>query len=238
MTSIALVTGSSGGIGSEIARKLKGDGYDVVGLDAVDSDSVETLVCDLSEPNFHRVVNQFDYGKVSLIVHVAAHQPTARIQDLTREDWIRSLGVNVLALQELVAKYFSDLKSTRGTVIAISSVHAEHTSEKMAAYAASKAALNSWVRSAAIELGPEISVVGVAPGAIDTPKLREGMERWPPEERNRKLGRLIERTPIGRLGTAEEIAQWVSFLASPAGRFASGSVLALNGGVTGWLGTE
>ena len=238
MSGVALVTGSSGGIGSEIARKLKADGYNVLGLDRVDSKDVETVICDLSEPDFYSAIGHFDFGKVSLIVHVAAHQPTAHLADLIDEDWTKTLRVNLLSLQKLVTAYGSDLKATRGTIIAISSVHAEQTSEKMAAYAASKAALNSWVRSASIELGPEIAAIGVAPGAIDTPKLRQGLERWPERQRDAKLARLIERTPIGRLGTAEEVAEWVSFLASPAGRYASGSILSLDGGVSGWLGTE
>lgn len=238
MSGVAIVTGSSGGIGKEICRKLAGVGYSVVGLDLIPSKDFTTVVCDLSSPGFLAEIPQFDDGQVSLIVHAAASQPTGLIDQLTDADWFSSMNTNLLSIQRLMSRYRIELEKSRGTIITISSIHSFATSPKMAAYAASKAALNGWVRSAAIELGPRIAVIGLAPGAVDTPKLREGLARWPEDERRQVLERLIAKTPMARLGSATEIADWVEFLASPSARFATGTTISLDGGVSAWLGSE
>lgn len=238
MSGVAIVTGSSGGIGREVCLALQRKQYQIVGIDRVPSSEVETLVCDLADTNFTEELGTFDTGTVSLIVHCAAHQPTGPIYELTTEDWESANRVSVGAVQKLASKYRTSLIESRGSIICLSSIHSHQTSPKMAAYAAAKAALDSWVRSAAIEYGPEVAVMGLSLGAIDTPKLREGIQRWPAEERKAVIQRLVSKTPIGRLGTAKEIAEWVAFLSDPAARFASGSVLSVNGGVSAWLGSE
>ena len=238
MSGIAVVTGSSGGLGSEVCRQLASDGYTIFGIDAVPSSEFTFLTTDIRNEGFTRLIPRFDSGRVQLVVHCAASQPTAEILDLRSSDFIDTLKVGVNALHELLRFFYSDLKATRGTLIAVSSVHARSTSPKMAAYAASKAALESWVRSSSIELGPEIAVIGLAPGAIDTPKLREGLLRYPQEERQTRLQSLIDRTPSGRIGSSEEIAKWVCFLGSPLGRYATGSTIVLDGGVTAKLSSE
>lgn len=237
MNSIAIVTGSSGGIGSEVCRRLSLDGFVVVGVDRVRSEFTN-IIWEMTDVPPAGTFPAFDYGRVEVIVHCAATQPTATLIETSREQWLEALKVNVLALDYLAKAYVEDLSASRGTILAISSIHAFETSSKMSAYAASKAALNSWVRSAAIELGPEVFTVGIALGAIDTPKLREGLERWSPAERQSKLQQLIDRTPVGRLGFADEIAGWVSFLVSGSARFSSGSVLQIDGGVSAGLSSE
>lgn len=238
MSGLALVTGSAGGIGSEICRRLVTEGYGVVGLDLVNGPSSNTVVCDISNPDFLNQIPEFENGPVSLVVHTAAYQPVGHIDELEDADWDKAYRTNLMPIQKLVAKYREDLEKTRGTVLAISSIHSSLTSPKMAAYAASKAALNSWVRSASIELGPKVAVIGLAPGAVDTPKLREGLGRWPEDIRTQVLDRLISKTPMGRLGSAAELAEWALFLASPSARFATGTTIALDGGVSAWLGSE
>lgn len=238
MSGIAIVTGSSGGLGSEVCRQLTLDGYTVYGIDEISSSEFSSLRADISVEGYTTLIPKFDTGRVQLVVHCAASQPTAGILDLTGSEFVDTLNVSVNALHELVKVFHSDLKATRGSVIAVSSVHAKATSPKMAAYAAAKAALESWVRSASIELGPEIAVIGLAPGAIDTPKLREGLLRYPPDERQTRLQSLIDRTPSGRIGSSEEIARWICFLGSHLGRFATGSTIVLDGGVTAKLSSE
>jgi len=237
MNSIAIVTGSSGGIGSEVCRQLLHDGFVVVGVDRVPSEFTN-VIWEMRDVPPDGTFPTFDYGRVEVIVHCAATQPTEMLVETSREQWLEAIKVNVLALDHLVKEYFEDLSASRGTILAVSSVHAFETSSRMSAYAASKAALNSWVRSAAIELGPDVFTAGIALGAIDTPKLREGLERWSPTERKAKLQQLIDRTPVGRLGFAAEIAGWVSFLASGSARFSSGSVIRIDGGVSARLSSE
>lgn len=236
--SIAVVTGSSGGIGSEICLSLSKSGYVVIGLDSNPNSENTSIVCDVGEPGFSSKIPALDFGAVSLIVHCAAEQPTTPVAEVSTETWERTFRVNVQAAGELTSRFLTQLRDTNGTVIVISSVHALETSPLLSVYAASKAALESWVRSAAIELGPRVSVVGLAPGAIDTAKLREGLLRYSEDERKSKLQYLIDRTPAGRLGSASEIAAWVSFLASPAGKFATGSTITLDGGVSSRLASE
>lgn len=238
MSGVALVTGSSGGIGKDVCSRLRHRGYQVIGLDIEPCEDTETILCDLSSDNFIQDLGVFDFGKVSLLVHCAAYQPASEMHLITDTQWTNAYRVNVLSIQALASFYLTDLATSAGTIICISSVHSRQTSPKLAAYAASKAALESWVRSASLEFGPRTAVIGLSLGAVDTPKLREGLMRWPSEKRNEITQRLISRTPIGRLGSSQDVASWVEFLASPAARFASGSVLEVNGGVTAWLGSE
>ena len=237
MARVAIVTGSSGGLGSELVRVLRRDGYVTYGIDQREHEATD-LVWDISQELPAHILESLDAGTVSAIVHCAANQPTSPLIGTTRPSWEDAYRVNVLALQNLVSIFAKELIATGGSIVAVSSIHSTSTSPGMAAYAASKAALNSWVRSAAIELGPRVSVVGLSLGAIDTPKLREGLERWAPAERVRQLNNLAARTPIGRIGTAAEVGEWIKFLLSADARFATGSVISVDGGVSARLSSE
>ena len=122
-------------------------------------------------------------------------------------------------------------------MVVVSSVHARATTGGLTAYATSKAALEGWVRSAALDLGPEIRVNAVAPGAIDTAKLSEGFARWGESAEERKAV-LRERTALRRIGEPADVAAAVSFLIGDDARFITGSVLVVDGGATARLGSE
>jgi len=235
-----LVTGSSGGVGSAVLRKLKSEGVSCLGLDLVDSSSHPTVkanLADLSE--LEKVSLPSDFGAITGIVHSAAHQPLGKIWELSSEDWLSSFTVNVLSLQTLTSRFRQDLIDSRGTVVAISSVHAKATSTGMSAYAASKSALESWIRSSAIEYGSSVSFVGISLGAVDTPKLREGLQRWPEDERRERLERLVARTPAGYVASAEEIASRIfSILQDGNASYFTGNCLPLDGGVSARLASE
>lgn len=237
MARVVIVTGSSGGLGSELVRVLQRDGYVTYGIDEREHEATD-LVWDLSQDLPAEMLKSLDIGTVSAIVHCAANQPTSPLIGTPRLSWEEAFRVNVLALQNLVSVFSKELLASGGSIVAVSSIHSMSTSPGMAAYAASKAALNSWVRSAAIELGPRVSVVGLSLGAIDTPKLREGLQRWAPEERVKQLSNLANRTPIGRIGTAAEVGEWIKFLLSANARFATGSVISVDGGVSARLSSE
>jgi len=121
--------------------------------------------------------------------------------------------------------------------VVISSVHGRATSGGVTAYATTKAALEGWVRSAAMDLGPGIRVNAVAPGAIDTAKLREGFARWGESAEARKAV-LRERTALRRIGEPSDVAGAVSFLIGDDARFVTGAVLVVDGGATARLGSE
>jgi len=94
------------------------------------------------------------------------------------------------------------------------------------------------VRSAALDLGPSIRVNAVAPGAIDTAKLREGFARWGEESAEERKAILRQRTALRRIGEPSEVAGAVSFLIGDDARFVTGAVLVVDGGATARLGSE
>ena len=237
MAEVAVVTGSSGGIGAAVSSALSADGYSVIGIDH-EPGTFTTEIGNIGDESFVAGLPESDIGPVVAVVHCAAHQPTLSILELQPQDWLETFAVNVVSLQMIAQRYETQLLQNKGTIVAITSIHASQTSEMMAAYAASKAALESWIRSAAIELGPSVATMSLALGAIDTPKLRQGLLRWDETEREARLQNLVYRTPAGRLGSAYEVAQWVRYLLLPEARFASGSTIKIDGGVSSRLGSE
>jgi NAD(P)-dependent dehydrogenase (short-subunit alcohol dehydrogenase family) len=126
-------------------------------------------------------------------------------------------------------------------VVNVTSVHANATSPKMSAYAASKGGLEALTRSLAIEWGSErIRVNAVAPAAIDTSMLRDGLNRGHlPSGTENALRELGARHPLGRIGLPEEVASAVYFLADArTSAFTTGTVLSVDGGAMSKLSTE
>ena len=176
--------------------------------------------------------------RIKAIVHNAAMQPIAGAGETTIDDWFDTLRVNVIAADALAAGTRVSLAETRGSIIVIGSVHGRATSGGITAYATTKAALEGWVRSAALDLGPSIRVNAVAPGAIDTAKLREGFARWGEQLGEERKAVLRQRTALGRIGEPEEVAAAVSFLIGDDARFITGTVLVVDGGASARLGSE
>ncbi len=240
MTGAIIVTGAAGGIGAAICERVRNDGYIAIGLDsdaATDAD-VDVRI-DLRESE--RLIElgrelARDY-QLKAVIHNAAVQPLAGAGQTSISEWTDALRVNVIAVDALVSGTRESLATNEGSVVVVSSVHARATTGGLTAYATSKAALEGWVRSAALDLGPEIRVNAVAPGAIDTAKLREGFARWGESAEERKAV-LRERTALRRIGDPADVAAAVSFLIGDDARFITGSVLVVDGGATARLGSE
>jgi NAD(P)-dependent dehydrogenase (short-subunit alcohol dehydrogenase family) len=134
---------------------------------------------------------------------------------------------------------FPWLKAAGGCIVNVASVHALATSVDIAAYAASKGGLAALTRAMALEFGPVgIRVNAILPGAVDTPMLKEGLERSGTEPEAARQ-RLEGRTPLGRIARPEEIAQAILFLASAErSSFISGECLVADGGALARLSTE
>jgi NAD(P)-dependent dehydrogenase (short-subunit alcohol dehydrogenase family) len=237
----AVVTGAAGGIGFALCARLKADGYHVIGLDQnpvtgadeairvdlADHDAVARVGADLAERY-----------EVAALVHNAAVQPLGGAGDIPIESWIEALAVNVVAVDVLVGALKTSIAAHEGAVVVISSVHGRATTSGITAYATTKAALEGWVRAAAMDLAPHIRVNGVAPGAIDTQKLREGFARWGEVGAMERRRVLEDRTPLQRIGAPEDVAHVVSFLCGPQSHFVTGSTIVADGGATIRLGSE
>ncbi|OZD63134.1 SDR family oxidoreductase [Rhodococcus sp. 06-1460-1B] len=239
-TRAVLLTGAAGGIGGSIREQLeKNVKHCVVGLDsAYSSDTDREFRVDLADRL--RLVDVVDTIQRSYtivgIVHCAAVQFAKPAGSASYDDWLTSFAVNIVSLDYLVGRFSADLRSSSGAVVAVSSVHATVTSRSMAPYAATKGALEAWTRAAALDLAPDVTVNSIAPGAISTAKLEEGFSRWENGELRRSL--LNERTPAGRIGSAEEVAALTEFLLSDSAKFITGTTVKLDGGASVLLGTE
>ena len=240
MTGAIIVTGAAGGIGAAICQRVRSDGYIAIGIDRdLCTEADVDVRIDLRESE--RLIDlgrelAGDY-QVKAVIHNAAVQPLAGAGETSLGEWLDALRVNVIAVDALLSGTRESLATNDGSVVVVSSVHARATTGGLTAYATSKAALEGWVRSAALDLGPEIRVNAVAPGAIDTAKLREGFARWGTSAEERKAV-LRERTALGRIGEPADIAGAVAFLIGDDARFITGTILVVDGGATARLGSE
>ena len=241
MEKIALVTGASRGIGRAIATELARRGWAVAIGYRARRDKAEELAQQLTEAGCRAIICQADvsrreeveamvrrveknFGPVSLLVNNAGIAGQSLFQELTEERWHEFFSVNVDgAFYASRAVLPHMLHEHAGCIVNISSIWGQRGASCEVAYSATKAALIGLTRSLAAELAPShIRVNCVAPGVIRTDMLDELPEELLPQ--------LAEQTPLGRLGTPEDIAAAVAFLADPAAGFITGQVLTCDGG--------
>ena len=245
MSKVALVTGSSKGIGKEIIRELARSGYDVVInynnskeeayalSEEVSKYDVKSLVvkCDVS--NEDEVKNMIDeihsqMGSVDILVNNAAVNYNDFFYKKTVEDFKRTMDVNVLGAF-LVSKYVSKdmINNKWGRIINISSTNGINTYYPVCFdYDASKAALISLTHNMAIEFAPYINVNAITPGFIGTESELEGMdEEFIKNEEEKIL--------VKRMGTPSDVAKLVKFLISDDASFINNSVIRVDGGQYG-----
>lgn len=241
MSLAVIITGAAGGIGAALCERMRSDGYLAIGIDrhaAPHADVDVQLDMRESEQLVELGRELARKYEVKAVVHNAAAQPIAPAGETSLHDWVDALRVNVIAVDALISGTRASLAANDGSVVAISSAHARATTGGVTAYATTKAALEGWVRSAALDLGPDIRVNAVAPGAIDTAKLREGFARWGDESAEERKAILRQRTALRRIGDPSDVAAAVSFLISGDASFVTGSVLVVDGGATARLGSE
>lgn len=241
MTQAVVVTGAAGGIGAAICQRMRREGFLTIGIDRSAAPEADVdLRMDLRDSE--RLIElgerlAHDY-QLKALVHNAAVQPIAGAGATSVDEWLDTLRVNVIAVDALLSGARQSLAGNEGSVIVVGSVHGHATTTGINAYATSKAALEGWVRSAALDLGPGIRVNAIVPGAIDTAKLREGFARWGEDCAEQRKSVLRERTALRRIGEPADIASVVSFLIGDDARFITGSSLVVDGGATARLGSE
>jgi NAD(P)-dependent dehydrogenase (short-subunit alcohol dehydrogenase family) len=240
VSGVALVTGGGTGIGAATARKLAAEGMRVaiVGrrpemLDEVADGSggaIVALPADLGEADAPaRVVAQTvdRFGGLDVLVNCAAVIRNHPIVEYTLEEIDQHLDVNIRApfmLTQAAIPLLSE--SHNASIINISSSSGTILRPTQSLYGTTKAALEYMTRSHAGELAPlGIRVNGIAPGPIDTPI----HETWA-EDLDEAYRWLAGQVPLGRIGHADEIANWIWLLASPAATFVTGVVIPVDGG--------
>lgn len=233
----ALITGISGGIGTALGLAFRDAGYRVVGTaleapaEGVCDHFIETNISAATSDakaicRFRNLVHGLSGGPVAVLVNNAATQILGGTEVISISDWETSLAVNLTAPFRLVQAFIDDLRRSKGSVLNIGSVHAQSTKPEFVAYATSKAALHGLTRALAVDLGPDIRVVCLAPAAIATPMLMAGFAG-----RDSAFRQLEAVHPAERIGRAGEVADVALFLVSDKAGFATGSTFYLDGGI-------
>jgi NAD(P)-dependent dehydrogenase (short-subunit alcohol dehydrogenase family) len=248
--STVLITGAARGIGRATLQLFAKSGWRVIALDrdTYDGDFPDPglfLQADLAKsesliPVFDQINNYTE--NLNALVNNAAHQVSKSFLETTPDDWNAIMSVNLHAAAQVIKHLHPLLKAAQGSVVNVSSVHALATSTGVAAYAASKGGLIALTRALAIEFALDnIRVNAVLPGAVDTDMLREGLARGhvQGDTIEARLADLAAKTVIGRVGTPEEIARAIYFLADDTqSSFITGQSLVVDGGATARLSTE
>jgi glucose 1-dehydrogenase len=248
---VALVTGSSQGIGRAIVERFAREGADVVvnyrsGPEAaaavaaaarahgVRADAIQADVSKVSEVERLVAESVARMGHVDILVNNAGVETHASFWDVTEADYDKVLDVNLKGVFFTTQAIVRHLRASGrpGRVVNISSVHEELPFPNFAAYCASKGGLKMLTRNLAVELGPlGITINSVAPGAIVTPINTALLNDAA------KLRSLTEQIPLGRLGTTDDVAGVATFLASDESAYVTGSTYVVDGGLT-WFYQE
>ncbi len=233
---VALVTGSTSGIGAAIGRRLCADGYAVVLHSRSSVDTGRAMAAELGRAAYLQADLAIDadcvrlvreavalWGRLDLLVNNAGISrvvPHGDLQAATPRIWQELHEVNVIAPFRLIAEAQGALEAAAGCVVNVSSHAGVRPKGASIPYAASKAALNHMTRLLALSLAPRIRVNAVAPGLVDTPLTAD----WTAAQ---QLWR--ERAPMRRAAQPEDAAQAVALLA--ASNYMTGEILLLDGGL-------
>lgn len=236
-----LITGASRGIGAAAARRFSKEGYTVAVNYSVDAAGATALVeeiaanggdafavcadvanADAVEQMAQTVLSRC--GQVDVLIHNAGIAQQALLTDTTPQEWRAMMGVHLDGAYHCIHALAPQMiRRHKGCILTVSSMWGEVGASCEVAYSAAKAGLIGFTKALAKELGPSgITVNCVAPGVIDTAMCSAltAADRMA----------LREETPLERLGTPEDVANALWFLASPAASFITGQVLGVNGG--------
>ena len=219
----AIVTGAAAGIGRATASRLVADGWRVVGIDRTDAppERVELVVGDCADTSILESAIERIGGALDALVCSAGIPPTGPWE--SREHWDEVIRVDLTAAYEALRVSWPALVGARGSAVLVGSiVGAVEGSLRSPAYAAAKAGLEGLARSMAVIGGPDgVRVNVVAPGAIAT----DFDERLLPADHRTDV-------PLGRMGTADEVAAVIGLLIGPDASYVTGEVWTVDGGRT------
>lgn len=238
-----LVTGATNGIGRGIARQMALAGANVCGCATTDNDNgliaeltalgVKSLYVKCNVSLAHDLQHLVDTAVkeldgIDILVSNAGRNVFTGAENCTDEDWLHNMELNLKSHWKLAKLCKPHLEKNGGTIIIMTSNHAFSSIPGCFPYNTTKTALTGLVRSLAIEWGPKIRTVGIAPGFIDTPGNQKWFNSFPDAEAERQ--RTVNLHPVKKLGTVDEIGGWCVFLASEYAAFAAGTTYLVDGG--------
>lgn len=216
----ALVTGAAGGIGRALFSAFRDAGYHAIGVDCVPAEGVARL--DVTDT---AAVTAFAANLDTLGVLINAAGVIRLRQEYDPSEFSRVVEINLTGTMRMAVACRPALAKARGAIVNIASMHAIFGAPLSPAYAASKAGVVQLTKSLAVAWAEDgIRVNAIAPGWIETPMTVPARSD---AARNRAI---LDRTPLGRWGTPDDLVGPALFLASDAARFITGAVLAVDGG--------
>lgn len=241
MNKTAVVTGGAKGIGAAIVRRLCRDGFSVAAVYNHSESEAERLCADAKQNGFTVFPIKCDVSKsdevkaavarirenlgdISVLVNNAGISLWGLFDEVTDRQWDEVIGVNLSGTFYFCREILPDMvRHKYGRIINISSIWGQTGASCEAVYSASKAGVIGLTKALAKEYAPSnITVNCVAPGVIDT----DMMKRFSDSE----IRAVCEEIPVGRMGTVEEVAQAVAFLASENSSYITGQTVGVNGG--------
>ena len=241
---VALISGGARGIGAATARLLAKEGAAVIIGDVLEKEGRETeaeiaeaggkvffVTLDVTSEDSWRSAVQAAvdaYGKLDVVVNNAGITGRTGVEETTVESWSRVMDINAKGVFLGVKMAIPELrKAGGGSIINVSSIYGIVGSTGGAAYHASKGAVRIFTKSAAIQYAPDgIRVNSVHPGFVDSPMTEA--HHAVPEVWTERVGKI----PLGRMGTPEDVAAGILYLASDQASFVTGSELVIDGGTT------
>jgi meso-butanediol dehydrogenase / (S,S)-butanediol dehydrogenase / diacetyl reductase len=245
---VVIITGAGAGIGRACCLLFSAEGAKIVAVD-LDPAALNSVAEDVRRAGGTILAIQADVSRAADVERVVAAAsesfpvihilfnnagivPQGKIHQTTEADWDRTMAVNVKSMylmSHAVVPIF--LKHGGGVILNTSSATALRSVVDRAAYSASKGAVLALTKSMAIDYVRDgVRVNCLCPGTIDTPSLHQRLAALPDPEEARK--QFVARQPMGRLGTAEEVAKAALFLVSDDARFVTGTAFSIDGGFT------
>lgn len=242
---VAIVTGASSGIGRATAMLLAQKGASVIAVGRNEKDlvslreglkskkgSIKISLADVTEHSqLDRLVAETvqNFGQIDVLVNSAGVIKSGNIENTSIDDWDKMMNINLRSVFTLVQKCLPHLEASKGNIVNVSSVAGTRSFPGVLAYCVSKAGIDQFTRCTALELAPKgIRVNAVNPGVVVTNlHTRGGMDE---ESYEAFLEHAKDTHPIGRPGTASEVAELICFLASDKAGWITGATYEIDGG--------